>query len=345
MVKINRIILIDNNLQQLYCKRPHVVIVGAGASRAVMGNQCPTMADAVDVIGLDSILKGVELETASRNIEAIYGELFNREKECEQVRQSLEIALHNYFSKVKLPDEITIYDLLLLSLTKKDCVASFNWDSLLIQAYNRVTEITSNLPRLFFLHGNVGAGFCEPCKRFGPIQNYCPICGQPFTPTPLLYPVEKKDYNSNIFIKDQWNASKDFISRAGKVTIFGYSAPSSDKAASDILKSAFSKFDNIHRFDTVEVIERPDYDSSEISETWKYFFSKTNYHYNITGSFFKSSLAEAPRRTIQYQHRQFIEGWWGQPSIAFTENHSFESVKEMLQPLFEDEIKGTLSVI
>ena len=50
------------NLKDLYCQRPHVVIVGAGASRAVMGKSCPTMNEAIEQVGLDGILKGFMLE-------------------------------------------------------------------------------------------------------------------------------------------------------------------------------------------------------------------------------------------------------------------------------------------
>ena len=66
------------NLKDLYCQRPHVVIVGAGASRAVMGKSCPTMNEAIEQVGLDGILKGFMLETKSRNLEDIYSELFRR---------------------------------------------------------------------------------------------------------------------------------------------------------------------------------------------------------------------------------------------------------------------------
>ena len=59
-------------LKDLYCQRPHVVIVGAGASRAVMGKSCPTMNEAIEQVGLDRILEGFMLETKSKNLEDIY---------------------------------------------------------------------------------------------------------------------------------------------------------------------------------------------------------------------------------------------------------------------------------
>ncbi len=335
----------ETEFELLYCRRPHVVIVGAGASRAVMGEKCPTMDVAIKQIGLEHLLDGIKLQTKSTNLEDIYSELFRRGEECKNARIAMENTLYDYFLKVHLPETLTIYDQLILSLTDKDCIISFNWDSLLIQAYNRVSEITQNKPELCFLHGNVGAGFCEECETFGAIQNTCHRCGKRYSRTPLLYPVEQKDYNSNIFIRKQWATARDYISRAGKVSVYGYRAPSSDKEASDILKDAFSHYNGVHRFDEVEIIERPGFNTDEISETWNYFFALTDYHYSIVDSFYKSGLAVAPRRTIQYQYKRLIEGWWGQPKIRFSAQNSFENVTTLLKPLLDDEEHKIYDVI
>lgn len=335
----------DKDIEEKYCRRPHVVIVGAGASRAVMGEVCPTMNEAIRQVGLDNILQGITLQTKSKNLEVIYSELFRRGDECKEARLAMEKVLYNYFSNIYLPDTLTIYDHLILSLTEKDCIISFNWDSLLIQAYNRVSRITQNRPEILFLHGNVGAGVCESCRTYGPLENYYCRCGKPYKPVPLLYPVDQKDYNSNIFIRDQWHAAEDYIARTGKVTIFGYSAPSSDKDASEILKSAFSKYKGVHRFDAVEIIERPGFKSDEISDTWKYFFSVVNNQKNIVDSFYNSSLANAPRRTILFQYKQFIREWWGKPTISFSESDTFESVSSLLKPLLDNEKNGNFCIV
>lgn len=96
------------NLKDLYCQRPHVVIVGAGASRAVMGKSCPTMNEAIEQVGLDGILKGFMLETKSRNLEDIYSELFRRGDECKNARIAMEKKLYEYFSNVQLPSFLTV---------------------------------------------------------------------------------------------------------------------------------------------------------------------------------------------------------------------------------------------
>lgn len=113
--------------------------------------------------------------------------------------------------------------------SKKDAIATFNWDPLLLQAYNRVVKITDDLPELLFLHGCVHAGICRQDNRFGHIKAHCPVCGHSFQKIPLLYPVKQKDYTSDIFIRDQWQAVKYYLQQSLILTIFGYSAPETDR--------------------------------------------------------------------------------------------------------------------
>ena len=76
-----------------------------------------------------------------------------------QLQDNLESAVRNYFKSLELPDEPTIYDYLILSLTEKDAIVTFNWDPFLMQAYRRNLTV-GNLPQLIFPHGNVGVGLC-----------------------------------------------------------------------------------------------------------------------------------------------------------------------------------------
>ena len=48
-----------------------------------------------------------------------------------------------------IPDDVTLYDYLVLSLTDKDAIISFNWDPFLVQAYRRNIDV-GNLPQLIF---------------------------------------------------------------------------------------------------------------------------------------------------------------------------------------------------
>ena len=150
----------------------HTVILGAGATIAAIpngdknGRKSSVMNSLIEKLNLHEVLKGIELKTQSNNLEDIYSELHSR-PECKCVTEELERRLYQYFESLELPDEPTVYDFLILSLTKKDVIATFNWDPLLLQAYIRCYSITDNLPHILCLHGNVAMGYCEEHGEFG----------------------------------------------------------------------------------------------------------------------------------------------------------------------------------
>ena len=82
--------------------RPHVVILGAGATMATIpngdknGRPCSVMHGFMQNIGLESILQKVNLKTQSENIEDIYTELYERGEECKEIRLQLEDAIFSY---------------------------------------------------------------------------------------------------------------------------------------------------------------------------------------------------------------------------------------------------------
>jgi hypothetical protein len=135
-----------------------------------------------------------------------------------------------------LPDEPTIYDYILLSLKENDVIATFNWDPFLVQSYQRVNKITTKLPKIFFLHGTVSLGRCEKHLIVDNLFKTCPKCGQKLSRIKLLYPTEQKDYISNDYIKEQWDAVQFYLKKANGITIFGYAAPKSDIAAIELLQ-------------------------------------------------------------------------------------------------------------
>lgn len=53
-----------------------------------------------------------------------------------------------------------------------------------------------------------------------------------------MYPVDQKDYNSDPFIKGQWDALANKLKIAERVTVFGYSAPKTDIEAIELLQNA-----------------------------------------------------------------------------------------------------------
>ena len=91
-------------------------------------------------------------------------------------------------------------------MAKKDVIATFNWNLLLLQAYIRCYSITDNLSHILCLYGNVAMGYCEEHGEFGIKTANCPICMRKFSPTKLLYPVAQKDYESDAYIHNCWEA-------------------------------------------------------------------------------------------------------------------------------------------
>ena len=79
--------------------RPHVVILGAGASCAAIpngdknGKRISAMSGFIDKLGLTNIISKVKINTASDNLEDIYMELDERSKtepDCNNVKEELE---------------------------------------------------------------------------------------------------------------------------------------------------------------------------------------------------------------------------------------------------------------
>jgi len=328
-------------------KSPHLVILGSGATKAVIpkgdknGKKTACMDNFLKELRLENILDNVDLKCKSNNIEDIYSELWERE-DCVSVKDNLEKKIYEYFKSLEIPDTPILYDLLLLSLRETDCIASFNWDDILIQAYQRVCRITTKLPQLVFLHGNVSAGGCPDDHEYGRIPRCCHVCDQEYIPSPLLYPIKNKDYTLNRFIKTQWEIFEYFIRKSGKITTWGYNAPSSDIEAKEKMEIAFST--QIRLWQEFEIIDTAD--ENVLNNNWSYFGEKTHDHLRIVKSFFKSSLAEFPRRSVEGYHKRNLGGWWGTSTISFREKeYTFEDLAKLIAPLLGKENIGNFEVI
>lgn len=279
--------------------RAHTVILGAGATMAAIpngdryGKKSSVMNGMISKLGLDDLLADVEMETKSENIEDIYSELYMKSEYVEVVRE-LEKRLYDYFDSFEIPDAPTVYDFLILSLTEKDVIATFNWDPLLLQAYVRCNEITDKLPHLLCLHGNVGMGYCEEHREFGLKDAVCPVCKKQLPPTRLLYPVKNKEYNKDDYIMRCWDAVDYIINNSYMITIFGYSAPSSDVEAVNLLKKAWGKKED-RQLEEVSVIDI--IDETEMLKKWDEFIY--SHHYRYTNNFFDSYLGMFPRRSCE----------------------------------------------
>lgn len=322
--------------------RPHLVIVGAGATVDSIpngdrnGRKSSVMNGFIDNLGLREIIDGSGIQSGSENLEDIYSTLAERE-DCKDVREQLEDSIFEYFSSLEIPDTITKYDLLVLSLTKKDYIASFNWDGLLIDAYQRMRKITDDLPELLFLHGNVKAGYCHFCGHFGYYRNSCPKCHFEYFPTQLLYPTRHKDYSKDLFIKTQWEKFEEILSKAAILTIYGYSAPKTDVEAIEKLTKAFTRYSDNRFFDYIQIIERPGFNYSEISNAWLELSGYVHGHLNIKESFFDTYLAEFPRRSVEGYAKVNLKGWWESSDVSFDKdkgvNYTFKELQKFISPI------------
>ncbi len=323
--------------ERLMKGRPHVVILGAGATMAAIphgdknGRKSSVMNGFIDALGMSELLKGVNLKTNSSNLEDIYSELHDR-AECEAVREELDSRIRAYFSELELPSQPNIYDLLLLGLRKKDLVATFNWDPLLLQAYQRARQITKDLPDLAFLHGNVLVGYCRTHKLGGILTAKCRECGKPFEPAPLLYPVAHKNYAADPYIQDSWNAVRNRLKRAYLVTVFGYSAPKTDAEAIALMKEAWGAVDEreLEDFEFIDIREE-----DELIASWQDFVH--SHHYQVHQDFFASSLAQYPRRTTVELFDRTMDCMFTEALRKFVPDMTWEQVSALVRELVQEE--------
>ena len=295
---------IEEEVATVSVKRPHMFVLGAGASRAacqegdLKGQRLPLMTDFALVLGLEDLLRSWGLDPA-RNIEDTFSDLHSQ-GETQKIRK-LEERIEQFFETLSLPKHPTIYDHLLLSLRDKDVVATFNWDPLLVQAYRRNVAHAPSLPKLAFLHGNVMAGYCASDKVVGVAGLKC-HCGKPFVRSRLLYPIGNKDYVSDPFIALQWELLKEGYRNAFMVTVFGYGAPKTDVAAVDAMKHAWGEPAQRH-LEQYSIITTQN--KKEVLESWAPFIH--THHYEIHANFYDSWLANHPRRTGEAYMAQYLD--------------------------------------
>jgi len=336
----------EEEIKRVHREGTHIVILGAGASIASTlrdkeknNRKLPSMNNIIDVLNLNELIELLpdEYKALQNNFEKLYSKLFS-DREYYDIRVQIENKIYDYFKKLELPDKPTIYDYLILSLRhRKDVIASFNWDPFLYQAYVRNSEFVEP-PGILFLHGNVAIGYSKKDKQSGPAGWYSKKTEEYFKPTKLLYPVDKKNYNSDEYIQSQWEALAYELKNAERVTIYGYRAPETDVEAIDLMSKAWGTPEerNMEQFELIDIR-----DEEEVKQSWNKFIH--SHHYDFTDSFFKSSIANHPRRTIEsYRH-------WTLPSTlseAFQEGNkvpvSFDTFNEMwnwYKPLIEEENK------
>lgn len=320
---------------------PHIVILGAGASKAAFrrgdpnGRIVPLMCELKNCLNLGPLLKDHKLCCEDANFESFYDDLVSSGKHPELVRK-IEARVQGYFSRLSLPDKATIYDYLVLSLREKDLIASFNWDPFLVLAWRR-NRRTAKLPRIVHLHGNVEMAACLECRAKDFKGNICLKCKKSMQPTPLLYPVKHKNYSAYPFIEAEWNELRYFLKHNYFLTIFGYAAPETDVEARGLLLNSW-KDNPTFELAQIEIIDtKPE---AQLIKTWKDFFC--SHHYGISKSIWNSYLFRHPRRSCEALAMATLQisPWQDNP---FPKTTSLIKLQKWARLLWSEETKEKLS--
>ena len=304
-----------NLIQSPSAVRPHVVLLGAGASLDAFpegdasGHRLPLMDNLVDVVGLGPLIDMAAAKLdQEKSFEEVYSKLVGISR-CGKLMREIERRIDVYFSSLRITKETTKYDYLLLSLREKDAIFTFNWDPFLFDSYQRNANIAP-LPEIFFLHGNVRIGVCPNHPEiWGERRGICSKCSGRLKDVPLLYPVGKKDYSSHEYIRGSWEAARYFFAEAFVLTIFGYGAPVSDADAVVLLKSAWMGRSD-RKVEHVEVIDVVS--SSVVYERWKEF-TPTG-HLKPVSSIWDSWIMMHPRRSVESLMQPVL---YGEPAGTF----------------------------
>lgn len=325
----------EDRIKTVFGGGGHVVILGAGASIASTlrnqepsGKKLPSMDNFVEIVGLQDIVNSVDINIKSNNFEILYSHLYEKNPNSNEIFE-INKRITKYFSNMKLPDEPTIYDHLVLSLRQRDLIATFNWDPFLFQAYIRNKKFTKDLPHMAFLHGSVALGYSAEDKRSGPAGMYARQDGGYFKPTKLLYPVKVKNYNDDEFISKEWERLKFWLhdDSTKLVTVFGYGAPDTDVEAVRLLDEAYGGHDSrtMEQFEIIDI-----QDENTVTNRWDNFIH--SHHYDYSTDYFNSSLALNPRRTSESYFQHYLPS---SPAEAFSESNPVASDIKTMKELWE----------
>lgn len=316
---------------------PHIVILGAGASRAAFpggdanGKRLPVMADLIGLLNLAPAIANAGFSDTS-DFESLYDEIATSGK-APGLKAEIEAKVEAYFAALELPESPTLYDYLILSLRESDYIATFNWDPFLAQAFRR-NQQTAGVPKLLFLHGNVEVGLCPIDRVKGFRGDNCQKCGAPLQPSRLLYPVRQKNYNSDPFIESEWKELESALGRGYMLTIFGYSAPKTDVEAVGLMLRGWGTNPTFELAQVSIVDIKPE---SELETTWERFFCRT--HYGTTTSVWNSRLFRHPRRSGEALAMATLQNdpWHDNP---FPKLRSLSQIHAWLAPLIVEERAG-----
>jgi hypothetical protein len=328
---------VHQEVEQVTMAKPHVVIIGAGCSRAALpegdahGARIPLMQDFFEIVQpLKDLYEAHGFPIEGQNLEEIYSQCAGC---APDVQQEAEAIIYRYFRSLVLPQRPTLYDYLVLCLRQKDIIATFNWDPFLVQAIRRNPIVTSRAPQLLFLHGNVMVGFCKKDSIQGAVGESCHFCGVLFEKSKLLYPIAEKNYDADPMISASWKQLRLGLQHSFMVTFFGYGAPKSDVTAIELLKVSLGDSSR-RQLNAIEIIDvKPE---EELREAWKDFIQIHNHHYRLHKDFYNSHVARHPRRTGEAYINQYIKGEWISDNLI-PAGLDFVNLWEWMAPLLEAE--------
>lgn len=290
---------------------PHVVILGAGASLAALpsgdrhGQPVPLMNDLPAIIGdqWDRLIE--DARPPCNNFEEQFSWIRSQGK-LENALDEITDRIHNYFTRLELPDSATIYDHLVLSLRQKDVIATFNWDPLLMQAVRRNRHV-ANLPDVRFLHGNVAFSTCRDHDILGMPGEECPVCNVRLARGQLFLPDYEKDYTRDEIIHRDWQQVVEKLTQAFQLTIFGYSGPDTDYNARKLILNGW-KQTALLDFAHTEVVDRAD--CATLWERWREYIPHNDHALMVTGKepYWSSWIARYPRRTGEAKRAVSFDG-------------------------------------
>lgn len=308
----------------------HLVILGAGSTIATIpkgdknGEFSYTLDNLLNDKCFASFVEKVQaLDYQIDDVEALCNQLY---KENRPLYDEFESLVRKKYASLELPDGFTILDKLVLSLTPNDAIISFNWDDLVIQVYQRMSEYVPEemLPILAFPHGNAQAVYDNKhytSKRI--------VTSTSLFDSPLNMPVDEIDYKSDVFINSQWHILDFFMRNAQMVTFFGYRGPDSDEQDLKHLDELFAKNEIC---DKIEIIDKDQESAVEVAKRLERFKMQPNWLYPCA-DFWHSTIAKYPRRTLSV-----LDNW----NYSVRTSAKEESLAEFLKhigPLIEEEQK------
>jgi len=333
--KHGSVLSVEDEINQISMGRPHIVLLGAGASRQAFprgdrnGYFLPVMTEFDRLPRLDALCRSAGIVLSGKNFEDVYSSIAE-DPQKRELREEIEREVFAYFSRLSLPDTPTIYDHLIVSLRSKDFIATFNWDPFLIQALRRHPYLPEK-PKLLFLHGNVLHGYCAKDDVHGMAGNSCSRCGISLASDRLLFPIAQKDYETDPSIRASWNAMKRVMKQAFMFTVFGYGAPDSDRSAVDLLKNSWGS-PHEKSIEQTEIIDIRS--EEELEQRWRPFIH--SHHYETHEDFYDSWISKHPRRTGEAFWNQYMDALFI-PDNPLPSTGSLNDLKQWLTPLLDAE--------